>query len=172
MKSTGILSNRLFQTTTLVTAFLALIYILINLAVIGGDEFVYSLNNNITIPLAIFTTLFAFSLWSLLNIGRTNRLLWGGLLAGWALWTIAEILWVVYGFIYQDIPYPSPADAFWLVGYIPMGYGLYYRSRELPIKTKPDAEGDPLGGLRGDNPDHGCIHPPACHPKQRSIELA
>ena len=137
MKSTGILFNRLFQGTTLATAFLASIYILINLAVIGGDGFVYSLNNNITIPLAIFTTLFAFSLWNLVNIGRTNRLLWGGLLAGWALWTVAEILWVVYGFLYQDVPYPSPADAFWLIGYIPMGYGLYFRSRELPTRLSP-----------------------------------
>ena len=61
-----------------------------------------------------------------MNTGRTNRLLWGGLLAGWALWVIAEILWVVYGNLYQEIPYPSPADFFWLIGYVPMGYGLYY----------------------------------------------
>jgi hypothetical protein len=134
MKSASIPSNRLIPAGALVTAFLALIYVLINLFVIGGNDFVYSLNNNVTIPLAIVTTLFAFSLWNLVNIGRINRLLWGGLLAGWTLWMIAEILWVVYGYLYQEVPYPSPADAFWLLGYIPMAYGLYIRSRELPSK--------------------------------------
>ncbi len=112
---------------------LGLIYVVINLYVIGGDNFVYSLNNNITIPLAIISTVFAFSLWNLVKTGR-NHLLWGGLLLGWALWTIAEVLWVIYGYLYQDIPYPSPADFFWLIGYAPMGFGLYSRLREIPVK--------------------------------------
>lgn len=137
MNLSGILSSRRYTTATILTVASILAYLLINIFVIGGDGFVYSLNNNIAIPLSIITTLFAFSLWSLVNTGRANRLLWGGLLTGWALWTVAEILWVAYGFLYQDIPYPSPADFFWLIGYIPMGYGLYYRSREIPTKLSP-----------------------------------
>jgi hypothetical protein len=134
MKLPDVLSNRQYNTAVILAGASIIGYLLINLFVVGGDDFVYSLNNNIAIPLAIITTLFAFALWNLVNRGRANRLLWGGLLVGWALWTIAEILWVVYGFLYQDIPYPSPADFFWLIGYIPMGYGLYFRSREIPAK--------------------------------------
>ena len=134
MELSGISSDQRYKAATIVAGILTLIYLLINLFVIGGDNFVYSLNNNITIPLVIITTLFAFSLWKLVNVGRNSRLLWGGLLVGWALWAIAEVLWVVYGYIYQDIPYPSPADFFWLIGYIPMGFGLYSRIREIPVK--------------------------------------
>jgi hypothetical protein len=134
METSSIFSNQRYRTATILAGIFTLAYVFINLFVIGGDDFVYSLNNNVTIPLSIITTLFAFSLWNLVRMGLHSRLLWGGLLLGWALWTIAEVLWVVYGFIYQEIPYPSPADLFWLIGYIPMGYGLYSRSREIPAK--------------------------------------
>jgi hypothetical protein len=134
MQISSIFSNQRYKTATIVAGILTLAYSFINLFNIGGNDFVYSTNNNITIPLSIITTLFAFSLWNLVRTGMHSRLLWGGLLLGWALWTIAEILWVVYGFIYQEVPYPSQADFFWLIGYIPMGYGLYSRSREIPAK--------------------------------------
>jgi hypothetical protein len=134
MELSGIFSNQRYKAATIVAGILTLIYILINLFVIGGDKFVYRLNSSITSLLATLTILFGFSLWNLVNTGRNNRLLWGGLLVGWALWAAAEILWVVYGYLYQEIPYPSPADFFWLIGYIPMGYALYSRSREMPKK--------------------------------------
>ena len=121
------------RSTIIITGALALIYVVINVFVIGGDKLVYSLNNSISIPLAIINTVFAFSLWNLVKTGL-NRLLWGGLLLGWALWTAAEVLWLVYGYLYQDVPYPSPADFFWLIGYIPVGFGLYSRIREMPVK--------------------------------------
>lgn len=135
MKTLGIFSNKRYSAVAVTTGILILGYLLVNLFVIGGDNFVYQLNNNITIPLSVATTILAFSLWGLVNTGRSSRLLWGGLLAGWALWTVAEILWVLYGYLYQEIPYPSPADFFWLIGYLPMGIGLYSRSREIPAKT-------------------------------------
>jgi hypothetical protein len=61
-------------------------------------------------------------------------MLWGGLFAGWTLWAIAEILWFVFGYLGQEVPYPSIADLFWLIGYIPLGIGLYSRLREMPLK--------------------------------------
>jgi hypothetical protein len=135
MKLSSVFSNQRYKTTVIVTGILILIYIAINLFVIGGDGFVYRLNGSLTVLLAILNVLFAFSLWGLVNTGRNNRLLWGGLLTGWSLWMVAEFLWVVYGYLYPEVPYPSPADFFWLIGYIPMGYALYSRSREIPAKT-------------------------------------
>jgi hypothetical protein len=38
------------------------------------------------------------------------------------------------GLVGQEVPYPSWADFFWLVGYIPMGIGLFARVRSLPVK--------------------------------------
>ncbi len=134
MNISGIFSTKRYTIVAAVTFILILIFILINLFVIGGDEFIIRLNGSITVFLAILTTLSAVSLWNLVNKGRNNPMLWGGLLAGWASWAIAEILWLVYGYVYQDIPYPSPADFFWLIGYLPVGFGLYIRSREIPAK--------------------------------------
>jgi hypothetical protein len=135
--SNPIRSNKNFRVIAIVTGALGLLYLLINLFAIGGDEFVYSLNNFITIPLTLFTALFSFSMWRVMLTNSNSRRLWGSLMAGWAMWTIAEILWVVYGYVYQEIPYPSPADFFWLVGYIPMGYGLYMRVRGISIRLRP-----------------------------------
>lgn len=134
LKISGLLSDKKYVSIFFLVGVLILADLTINLFVIGGDEFVYSWNSNINIPLALFTTALAFSLWRHVNIGWANRMLWGGLLAGWAMWTIAEVLWVLYGYIYQDIPYPSLADFFWLVGYLPMGIGLHFRAREFPAR--------------------------------------
>ncbi|MCE7858724.1 MAG: hypothetical protein DYG86_02915, partial [Chloroflexi bacterium CFX2] len=134
MNISTLFSDRKYVAAGLLAGALILVYSAVNFFVIGGDEFVYSLNNNITIPLVLFTTAFAFSLWRHVNIGWPNRMLWGGLLAGWTLWTVAEVLWVFYGYLYQDIPYPSLADFFWLVGYIPMWFGLHFRLREIPAQ--------------------------------------
>lgn len=135
MNISTLFSDRKYVAAGLLAGALILVYSAVNFFVIGGDEFVYSLNNNITIPLVLFTTAFAFSLWRHVNIGWPNRMLWGGLLAGWTLWTVAEVLWVFYGYLYQDIPYPSLADFFWLVGYIPMWFGLHFRLREIPAQS-------------------------------------
>lgn len=134
MNSSIVQSSKRYITAAVVIGILVLIYLVINLFVIGGDEFVIRLNSSITAILATLTTVFAYSLWKLVNTGRNNRLLWGGLLAGWTAWAIAEILWLAYGYLYQDVPYPSPADFFWLVGYLPMGYALYSRRKEIPTK--------------------------------------
>lgn len=82
MALSSIFSNQRYRMATIVAGISTLIYILINYFVIGGDGFVYSLNNKINIPLAIINTLFAFSLWNLVKIGRNNRLLWGGVVVG------------------------------------------------------------------------------------------
>ena len=133
MGSVNIFSNQYIKMAAIASSVFGIVYAFINLFVIGGNAFVYNLNNNITIPLVILTILFAFSNWKWVTKDSHNRSLWGGLLAGWILWAFAEILWVIYGFIYQDVPYPSPADYFWLAGYIPMGYGLYTRLRGIPV---------------------------------------
>lgn len=134
MNISTLFSDRKYVAAGLLAGALIFAYLAVNFFVIGGDEFVYSLNNKIAVPLAIFNTAFAVSLWRHVNIGWPNRMLWGGLLAGWTLWTVAEVLWVFYGYLYQDIPYPSFADFFWLVGYIPMWFGLHFRLREIPSR--------------------------------------
>ena len=131
---TGIFSNQRYKMAAIVAGILVLAYVLVNLFVIGGDGFIITLNNLVAPLLTIITTISAFILLLQIRANVRSRLLWGGLFAGWALWAIAEILWFVFGYLGQEVPYPSIADLFWLVGYIPLGIGLYSRLREMPLK--------------------------------------
>jgi len=116
---------------------LVVIYIAINFFRIGGNVFVINLNNFIVTPLALGVTLLSLILWRQIAVGSRNRLLWSGLTIGWALWTIAEFWWAIATLIGQEIPYPSWADFFWLVGYIPMYIALWARIRSLPKMVNP-----------------------------------
>lgn len=113
------------------------IYIVINFFRIGGNSFIISLNNFIVTPLALGVTLLAFMLWRYIAVGSQNRLLWSGLTIGWTMWTTAELWWAIATLIGQEIPYPSWADFFWLVGYIPMYIALWARIRSLPKMVNP-----------------------------------
>jgi hypothetical protein len=134
MNSSSIASNQQFKIAAIVTAALSAIYVIINIFVIGGDEFVIGLNNNLTVPLAIFTVIFSVMLWQQVGGGTNSRLLWMHMIVGWVCWTIAEIMWAVFAMLGKEVPYPSWADLFWLIGYIPMGIGLLARARSLPVK--------------------------------------
>lgn len=131
---TGVFSNQRYRMAAIIAGLLVVLYVLINLFVIGGDGFVINLNNLIAPLLAIVTTIFAIRLFLQVRSNARSRVLWGGLLAGWALWTIAETIWFVYGFLNQDVPYPSIADLFWVIGYIPLGIGLFSRLQEMPMR--------------------------------------
>lgn len=111
---------------------LVIIYTFINIFQIGGDAFIINLNNFIVVPLALGTTLLSFMLWRQLKTGSLNSLLWLGLTIGWAMWTIAELWWAIASIIGQEVPFPSWADFFWLVGYIPLYFALWRRFRTLP----------------------------------------
>lgn len=120
-----------------ISALLSLIYVFINLANVGGGEFLFNFNGIVTIPLAVAVSLYALSLRKQVIEFERSRLLWTGMTIGWILWTVAEIWWLVAGLLGQEVPYPSWADFFWLVGYIPMYAGLSARIRSLPDKPRP-----------------------------------
>lgn len=134
MTSSTIFFHRKFKTAAFIVGAISLIYLFICLLVIGGDDFVITMVDVITIPLAIATSLFALSLWNMVKTSGISRTLSLGLLIGWLLWTVAEVMWAIYEYSSQEVPYPSPADFFWLIGYIPLGLGLYLRLKELPVR--------------------------------------
>ena len=119
----------------ILVSFLVLVYIVINVYRIGGDTFVLNLNNNIINPLALAITVLAFIISSQIGGKGQSRLLWWGLTAGWTLWMVAQFWWGIASFVGQEVPYPSWADFFWLVGYLPMYFALWQRSRSLPLKV-------------------------------------
>jgi hypothetical protein len=134
MNLPNILSNRQFKGIAITIAIVILVFVTINIFVVGGDLFIYTLNSSLNSPLAIIITISAFSVWRLMSAEKHNRFLWSGILIGWALWALAETIWAIYSILGQEVPYPSVADFFWIIGYIPMGIGLITRIRTMPTK--------------------------------------
>ncbi len=87
--------------------------------------------------MAIVITIAAMATWQKVGTERHKRLLWAGILIGWALWALAEVIYSLYSILGREAPFPSIADIFWMVGYLPMGLGLYLRSRTMPMKPTP-----------------------------------
>jgi hypothetical protein len=61
---------------------------------------------------------------------------YAALAAGLILYFIAEVTWGYYSIgLGVEVPFPSPADGFWLAAYAPFGYGLF-RLANLHSKHK------------------------------------
>jgi hypothetical protein len=133
MEIPAVLSHPRYKIAAITAGILTLLYVLANLFVIGGDEFLIKLDDTFTIPLAILTAVCAGLIWNQVKASPHSRLLWGGLFIGWTLWALAEMAWAIYGYLGLEVPYPSVADFFWLAGYPPVAYGLYTRLKEMPI---------------------------------------
>jgi hypothetical protein len=55
---------------------------------------------------------------------------YGSLAIGLVLWLIAESIWSYHAIGQQiAVPFPSLADAFWLAGYMPLGYHLFVTAK-------------------------------------------
>lgn len=111
-------------------------YIAINVFSIGGDAFVIAVNNTAANPLALAVVAVTLLLWRRLAVGQFNRQLWLGLLVGWVLWTVGEFWWTIEAYVRSEVPYPSWADLFWLLGNVVMGAALWLRLRSLPKPPK------------------------------------
>lgn len=114
-----------------VVAGLMAVFALINLLVIGGDSFVIGISDAIAIPLALITTLAAYGMLRRYLPGSGGRKFWGWFVPGWALWALAEILYVVMGIITDEVPYPSIADFAYIAGYFFFAIGLITRIQQL-----------------------------------------
>ena len=139
MKMPKIFMNRQFRWVAIAIVIFMLVLTFINVFIVGGDAFIYNLNSSVDPPLSILVTVSAALLWRRMSKEKHNRVLWSGMLIGWALWTIAEVIWMVSTLLGQEVPYPSAADFFWVLGYIPMGIGLITRIRTMPARSTPAA---------------------------------
>jgi len=110
---------------------LFLLYFCINLCKIGGYPFIGNRNTIHPILLAFSITVISGLLFYQIPAG-SNRYLWLGLTIGWGFWAIAEAWWAVADHLSQELPYPSGADFFWAIAYIPLFIALGIRTFSLP----------------------------------------
>ncbi|MBN1437893.1 MAG: hypothetical protein JW929_00655 [Anaerolineales bacterium] len=54
--------------------------------------------------------------------------IWGAMTLGLACWSLAEGVWAgLYAGTGGEVPVPSAADLFWLIGYLPLGFSIAYQ---------------------------------------------
>lgn len=126
MKLKGIFENQVFKLAVIIMAVTFVVTTAINIFLIGGIDFVSSLDTVLPLVFSLLAAItFIFAWWSTHHTGVLKRVM--GLLAlGLSGWAIAEFIWL-YAVEIQgiELPYPSIADAIWLAGYLPMYAALY-----------------------------------------------
>ena len=127
-------SSRPFRLNAIAAAAAAFLYLLVNLFVLGGDSFVFSLNSTAPAVLAAGISILAFAVWQTMTPDRRRSHLPSGLVLAWGLWALAELIWAGASLLGKEPPYPGLADLFWLIGYGPMVYGLMQRFRTMPVR--------------------------------------
>jgi len=90
-------------------------------------DFMYTFSNvfpPFIAGMAVLSSFFALRrYWD--NFGSRLSKIWLGFALGMILWFLGELGWAVYTMILGiEVPYPSIADVFWLIGYVPMFIAL------------------------------------------------
>jgi hypothetical protein len=108
-----------------------MVILLVSAAVIGvgyflaqtNERFLYVLSNGL--PPLLASAAFVAAAVGLVRNGVTTKdrvsVVWLCYAVGILLWLLGESTWAVYTLWYWiPIPFPSPADGFWLAGYVPL----------------------------------------------------
>ncbi len=112
--------------------FLGSAFVILNLFYYGrNDDLANFINTVFNPPLAFITTMLALILLHQVLPSFRSRALWLGLVLGWGCWAVAESLWAIAFLKGDEVLFPSWADLFWTVGYIPIIIALFIRSRSM-----------------------------------------
>lgn len=128
----SLFSKAVFEQLARLAGVFSVVFILINLFVIGGDAFVINMSVILPIPLSILTTITSFVMWRKFVPHSGGTTMWGWLVIGWGMWAVGETLHFILSLSRSEIPYPSLADYFYIGGYFPFALGLISRLRETP----------------------------------------
>lgn len=132
MNPLGLFGNRRFILA--VSSMLAFLFIVLaGKLLLAGNEGIYTLLSDLASVLSALVAALLFSgVWIRTKNTDRSRRIWGQIAIGMLLWMIAEGIWAFYEVILnRPVPYPSLADALWLLGYIPIYFALYIRYRSF-----------------------------------------
>ena len=123
------------------------VYFVIGIAVVIAIVFtVYSfapggawgivLFNDIASIVFAFVAVYVFYLvWHLTENRDSSKQVWRLIFYSLLVWTVSDITWAFYEVVLgQQTPFPSLADFFWLLGFIPFSIGLFQKYRTLNAK--------------------------------------
>lgn len=142
MESYGILQNQRFRTAVILAAVVAGLDIALNILAAGDGERVNSINSAASVVFSILASGLFLRVWFFTDIKDFSKGMWGGFALGTLLWAMAEVIWFFYNTVLKiEIPYPSLADLFWLVAYIPFWVVIKTRYDKLHYSLGPRQRG-------------------------------
>ncbi len=123
---------------SLLTGAVAVLLLLLSLS--SQPVLVYLTSIFLSTTLAVLCAGFTIFAWrSLRNHDQAGKILLGFVLV-FSFWAVAEVLWMVFMLLGIE-PYPSLADLFWVVGYLPLMIVLTLNARFLNVKlTEPQKQ--------------------------------
>ncbi len=137
MKFQGLLENRRFFYIVLSIFGFSLVLIGINLFMLGANKSPATINNIANVMGVLIASIFAIQVWLTNSDDEFLNMFWGLLAIGLAFWTIAEGIWLYLSFAYSETPFPSLADLFWLLGYVPVIAAFVRRHSRLQVTQTP-----------------------------------
>ncbi len=113
------------------------IILILNLLRIGGNRFVQGLNSVVALAAAVTLLVLALRIYERLKNTPRANLLWMAISIGVGLWALLEAIRSIV-FFASAAPRFSVLNWLWVLGYLPMFYGLYLRyiDLELPITER------------------------------------
>jgi hypothetical protein len=132
MESQGILQDQRFRTAVILATIVAGLYIVLNIFVVGGTQGVLFTNDVASVVFSLLALGLFLRVWLSTDIKDFSKGMWGEFALGLLFWAMAEIVWFYYEVVLQsEIPYPSLADLFWLVAYVPFWVAIKTRYDKL-----------------------------------------
>ena len=138
MKSQGLFQNRRFTVFLTVLAMSLAISLVFMVFPIGGAQGPIITTNVSVVLFSLLAFWIFFNVWLSINARDISRQIWGVFALGILLWAVAETVWAYYEVILSmETPYPSIADFFWVLGYLPLILGLTTRYKTLDVTLDP-----------------------------------
>jgi hypothetical protein len=134
MNTAAIHEDRRFTAAILVLAIYVMVILAARINFAPNPTLSALISNVASITCAAIATGFFLGV-SLGSRKDASRTIWGRVTLSLVLWTLAETIWGYYEVVLNEpVPYPSIADLFWVIGYIPLIQAILIQYRLYQIR--------------------------------------
>ena len=113
---------------------LLLVYVVLYLWQPGGGDVLFLVTHALFSVFALLASALALRASRMFEPGVASRRVWLFFGAGMTMLTASEMLGIFYYFGGKEVPYPSPIDVLWAIGYIPVLASLVLQYRALGVQ--------------------------------------
>lgn len=130
MTKQGLLGNQRFLLIASLMLAFSIAVAVSRILLAESSQTITILNDVAAVLCALIATFLFVRVWRSTSRKDISKKIWGQIVVGMVMWTVAEATWAYYEVILgQEVPYPSLADLFWLFGYVMFSVALLNQYR-------------------------------------------